>query len=112
MLGVFSFTMFLQQAMSPVAIQMIAPNHIRAQVVAIFFFVSSFFSIAIGPSIVAIFTDYIFMDESKLYLSISLVAMIFLPFCILALFICLKPFRESVDNANKIAPTKESISSF
>ena len=57
MLGVFSFTMFLQQAMSPVAIQMIAPNHIRAQVVAIFFFVSSFFSIAIGPSIVAIFTD-------------------------------------------------------
>ena len=111
MLGIFSFTMFLQQAMSPVAIQMIAPNHIRAQVVAIFFFVSSFFSIAIGPSIVAIFTDYIFMDESKLYLSISLVAMIFLPFCILALYLCLKPFRESVDNANKSPPPTESISS-
>ena len=54
----------------------------------------------------------IFIDESKLYLSISLVALIFLPFCILALFICLKPFRESVDNANNIATTKKSISAF
>jgi MFS family permease len=97
--------------MSPVAIQMIAPNHIRAQVVAIFFFVSSFFSIAVGPTIVAIFTDYIFMDESKLYLSISLVAMIFLPFCILSLSLCLKPFRDSVDNANKVSPLTETISS-
>ena len=102
MLGVFSFTMFLQQAMSPVAIQMIAPNHVRAQVVAIFFFVSTFFSIGVGPSIVAIFTDYVFQNEDKLYLSISMVSAIFLPCCILALYLCLKPFRKSVDDANQI----------
>lgn len=105
MLGVFSFTMFLQQAMSPVAIQMIAPNHVRAQVVAIFFFVSTFFSIGIGPSIVAIFTDYVFQDEDKLYLSISMVSAVFLPFCILALYLCLKPFRKSVEDANQINST-------
>ena len=102
MLGVFAFTMFLQQAMSPVAIQMIAPNHVRAQVVAIFFFVSTLFSIGVGPSIVAIFTDYVLQDESKLYLSISLVSSIFLPFCILALYLCLKPFRKSVEDANNL----------
>lgn len=101
MLGVFAFTMFLQQAMSPVAIQMIAPNHVRAQVVAIFFFISTFFSIGIGPSIVAICTDFIFKDESMLYLSISLVSASFLPFSIISLFLCLKPFKESVDKANR-----------
>lgn len=101
MLGVFAFTMFLQQAMSPVAIQMIAPNHVRAQVVAIFFFISTFFSIGIGPSIVAICTDFIFKDESMLYLSISLVSASFLPFSIISLFLCLKPFKESVDQANR-----------
>ena len=100
MLGIFSFTMFLQQAMSPVAIQMIAPNHIRAQVVAIFFFIASFCSIGIGPSIVAIFTDYIFKDESLLYYSISTVSAIFLPICIIALYLCLKPYKNSVLRAN------------
>ena len=100
MLGIFSFTMFLQQAMSPVAIQMIAPNHVRAQVVAIFFFISTFFSIGIGPSIVAIFTDYIFKDENFLYLSISSVSGIFLPFSIISLYLCLKPYKRSVAEAN------------
>ena len=100
MLGIFSFTMFLQQAMSPVAIQMIAPNHIRAQVVAIFFFIASFCSIGIGPSIVAIFTDYIFKDENLLYYSISTVSALFLPICIVALYLCLKPYKNSVLRAN------------
>jgi MFS family permease len=100
MLGIFSFTMFLQQAMSPVAIQMIAPNHIRAQVVAIFFFIASFCSIGIGPSIVAICTDYIFQDEALLRYSISSVSAIFLPICIIALYLCLKPYKQSVISAN------------
>lgn len=100
MLGIFSFTMFLQQAMSPVAIQMIAPNHIRAQVVAIFFFIASFCSIGIGPSIVAICTDYIFQDEALLRYSISYVSATFLPICIIALYLCLKPYKQSVMSAN------------
>lgn len=100
MLGVFSFTMFLQQAMSPVAIQMIAPNHIRAQVVAIFFFISSFCSIGLGPSIVAICTDFIFQDENKLFLSISSVSATFLPLSVISLYLCLKPYKESFHNAN------------
>ena len=102
MLGIFSFTMFLQQAMSPVAIQMIAPNHIRAQVVAIFFFISTFCSIGLGPSIVAVATDFIFKDENMLFLSISLVSAIFLPFSIIALYLCLKPYRTSVISANNL----------
>ncbi len=102
MLGIFSFTMFLQQAMSPVAIQMIAPNHIRAQVVAIFFFISTFFSIGLGPSVVAVATDFIFKDENMLFLSISLVSATFLPFSIIALYLCLKPYRASVISANNL----------
>ena len=102
MLGVFSFTMFFQQAMSPVAIQMIAPNHIRAQVVAIFFFISTFFSIGLGPSIVAICTDFIFKDEKMLFLSISSVSAVFLPFSIIALYLCSKPYQASVKNANNV----------
>jgi len=95
MLGVFSFVLFFQQAMSPIAIQMITPNHLRAQVVAIYFFVATFFSIGIGPSIVAIFTDFLFQDESKLNLSISLTSLICLPVSILSLYLGLKPYKRS-----------------
>ena len=95
MLGVFSFVLFLQQAMSPIAIQMITPNHLRAQVVAIYFFVATFFAIGIGPSTVAILTDFLFQDESKLNLSISLTSLIFLPVSILSLYLGLKPYKKS-----------------
>ena len=53
-----------QTALAPVAIINITPNQIRGQVIAIYFFVISMAGYTLGPTSVALLTDYVFQDES------------------------------------------------
>ena len=55
------------------ALQFVTPNQMRAQVSAIYLFVLNFLGIGLGPTAVAMVTDYVFEDESAVGVSIAVV---------------------------------------
>lgn len=99
MLGLMAFAVSLQQALSPVALQLITPNQMRAQVIAVFFLVASFTSIALGATSVALLTDYVFRDDGDLRYSLSVVALVAMSLATISLGLGLKPFRASLNRS-------------
>ncbi len=99
MLGLAVFTLSLQQALSPVAIQLFTPNQMRAQVVAVFFVVSVFSAIAFGALSVAVVTDYLFRDENDLRYSLAIVSAITMSLATISLALGIKPYRRSLERA-------------
>lgn len=56
------------------AIAEVTPNRLRAQVSALFLFVLSLVGSSLGPTAVAVLTDYAFHDDASLRYSLSIVA--------------------------------------
>jgi MFS family permease len=82
-----------------VGIQVTVPNQLRGQFTAIFSLCANFLGIGLGPSIIALLTDYVYRDESRLHHSIATVAAIMIPLGILVFAIGLKHFRRSAEAA-------------
>ena len=99
MLGLAVLTLSLQQGLSPVAINLITPNQMRAQVVAVFFVISTFSAIAFGATSVAVVTDYVFRDENDLRYSLSIVFSITLSLAAVSLALGIRPYRASLERA-------------
>jgi MFS family permease len=78
------------------AIQLMTPPKLRAQVVALYFFVVTIIGIIGGASIVAFFTDNVFRSDAAIGSSIALTAAILGPIMSVLLFLSLKPFRQAV----------------
>ncbi|MEO7386747.1 MAG: MFS transporter [Gammaproteobacteria bacterium] len=55
------------------ALQMITPNQMRAQTTALYYFVISIFGL-LGPTAVAVVTDYVFADDNALRWSLAIVS--------------------------------------
>jgi MFS family permease len=55
------------------ALQTIVPNEMRGQVTALFLFLFSMIGLGIAPTVVALLTDLVFQDESRLRYSIAAV---------------------------------------
>ena len=98
-LGVAVFALSLQQALSPVAIQLFTPNQMRAQVVAVYFVISVFSAIAFGTLSVAVVTDYVFQDENDLGYSLSIVSAVTMTLAAISLTLGIKPYRKSLERA-------------
>jgi MFS family permease len=56
---------------STTAVQELMPNQVRALASAIFLFLINMIGMGLGPSFVAVFTDYVFHDESAIRFSLS-----------------------------------------
>ncbi len=98
-LAVAVFFLSLQQALSPVAIQLCTPNQMRAQVVAVFFVISVFSAIAFGSLSVALVTDYVFQDENALGHSLAIVCGVAMTLAAISLTLGIKPYRKSLERA-------------
>lgn len=99
MLGIMAFAISLQQALSPVALQRVTPNQMRAQIMALFFLVASFCSIAMGATSVALLTDYVFRDDADLRYSLSIVATVMMSLATISLWLGLGAYRKSLDRS-------------
>ncbi len=64
------------------AIQLITPNQMRGQASAVFLLAVNCIGFGIGPTLVAIFNDFIFNTENPLSLSLSSAALLIGPVCI------------------------------
>jgi sugar phosphate permease len=79
------------------AAQVITPNAMRAQISAVKLFSSNVIAFALGPLIVALFTDYLFNDPQQLKYSMSLAAVVLGPPAILIVWQGLRPYAELYD---------------
>lgn len=91
-----SFSVF---GVIPGILQAITPNEMRGQVTSLFAFVNNMIGLALGGTLVAILTDYVFRDPGKLGWSLALTAAVILPGSALCLIASLRPFRASLERA-------------
>jgi MFS family permease len=82
-------------AASAAAAEMV-PTPIRAQGVALYFFVLSLVSTALGPSLVAWCTDFVFRDRALLRYSLALVNVIGMTSALVLLALALPAYRETL----------------
>ena len=78
------------------AIQEIMPNQVRALASSIFLFILNLIGIGLGPTSVALFTDYIFKDENMIRYSMVLLYLIGGLFSTILTYLALKPYRKAV----------------
>jgi MFS family permease len=79
------------------AIQQMMPNSMRGQASAIYLFVINLIGLGLGPTAVALATDYIFHDDNAVHLSLFLVGAAATLTAIVLLSLGLKPYRRSLD---------------
>ena len=83
-------------ATSATAMQLVSPPHMRAQISAIFLFLNSIIGLAIGSTLIALITDYVFQNDQSVGLSVSLVCAISTLFSGVLIRTGLKPFAELI----------------
>ncbi len=102
-LGITTFLLAFPQGLPAAALQVIAPNRLRAQMTALYFLVGNLIALGIGPTMVALVTDYGFGDPNKLRYSMAIVCAIVIPLGVIAVFLSLRPYRASVARARAAA---------
>ena len=100
-LGITTFLLAFPQGLPAAALQVIAPNRLRAQMTALYFLVGNLIALGMGPTMVALITDYAFGDPAMLRYSMALVCAIVVPLGVLAVWLSLKPYRASVELAKR-----------
>ena len=90
------FCLSMPFGVAPAAIQEIMPNSMRGQASAIYLFVITLIGLGVGPTAVALVTDYGFGDDQALRYSLLIVSGLALFSSVLLLSKGLKPYRESV----------------
>ncbi len=82
---------------APAAIQQIMPNEMRGQASAVYLFVINLIGLGIGPTAVAMTTDYVFHDDNAVNYSLMIVCTIAHVIAGILLWVGRKPFGESLD---------------
>jgi MFS family permease len=93
------------------AIQMAAPPHLRAQMSAIYLFVLNLAGIGLGPTVIALITDYGFSDTGKVGQSMAIVGAAAAPIAVMALHFACRPFVRSVEKRSATEQAGAAISS-
>ncbi len=89
------FTVAMPFGVAPAAIQEVMPNSMRGQASAIYLFTITLIGLGIGPTAVALMTDYVFMDDMAVRYSIFWVASVITLGSVILLWMGLKPYREA-----------------
>jgi hypothetical protein len=91
----FVFFASLSMALAPAALQVVAPNQMRAQISATWMLVLNLVTAGVGPTAVGAITDGVFGDPMAVGKSMALVNCISVPVAALALWGALAPFRRA-----------------
>lgn len=86
-------------AMGAASLMMVCPNQMRGQISALYYFVISLLGLTVGPSAVAIVTDFVFKDEMMLRYSLALTCGVACVVAIVVLTYNLKLYRAAVIEA-------------
>jgi MFS family permease len=78
------------------ALQSVTPNEMRGQVTALYLFVFSVIGGGIGPTFIALFTDYVIGDERLLRYALSVSATIMMPIAAWIMWSGVRPYGEAI----------------
>ena len=95
----FTFLWSLPHGIAPAALQPVTPNQMRAQVSALYLLSVNLIGLGIGPTFVALMTDYLYKDPALVGHSLATVAAISAPLSALILYTGLKYYRASLAEA-------------
>ena len=84
----------LPQAMAAGALQVIVPERMRGQVVVVYVFLLTLVGFAVAPTLIALVTDYVFADPTRVGQSIGLVCGTAAAIAAAWMSRALKPFRD------------------
>jgi hypothetical protein len=82
---------------APAAIQEMMPNQMREQASALYLFVINLIGLGLGPTAVALVTDYVFHDDNAVHVSLLIVEGLAHLVAIALIGLGLKPYRQSLD---------------
>ncbi len=91
-----TFTMAVPPGLSNAALQAIAPNRMRGQLIAFYLICASFPSYLLAPIIIGFMNDYIFGREDAIGLSLSILAAVNYVIAAICLALSLKPLRQAL----------------
>ena len=80
------------------ALMEIMPNRLRGQATAIYLFVVSLAGVGLGPTAVAVFTDYVFGDAALVAKSLSIVPPAGFALAGLCFWAARRPFARSTES--------------
>jgi MFS family permease len=83
------------------ALQEITPNQMRAQVSAIYLFVTNMIGIGFGPTFIAFFTDMVFKNDASVGYAMSIAVAFSCPIGVFLFWRGLKPYRACLALAGK-----------
>lgn len=83
--------------LAPAAVNFITPNQLRGQAMAIYIFVVALVGMSLGPTSIALITDYVFKDTQALHYSIAIFTGVFALLACLLLWLSLKSYRARAD---------------
>ncbi|WP_275628669.1 MFS transporter [Pseudomonas sp. 273] len=102
------FCLSMPFGVAPAAIQEIMPNSMRGQASAIYLFVVTLFGLGVGPTAVALVTDFVFHDDMALRYSLLIVTSLALLGGVLLLGLGLKPYRQSREHLQNWSLQREA----
>lgn len=107
------FGIFMNAAIFPTLIQVIAPNRMRGQLSAAFLLVTNLAGLGLGPTLYALVTDYVLGSDRLLRYSLLSVSVLLLAVAVHLMFMALLPYRRAradVENAEPAAENERSVS--
>jgi MFS family permease len=89
---------------APAAIVAIVPNQMRGQTAAVYLFIVNLIGLGVGPTAVALVTDYVFANDQALKYSMLIVGTVANVAAIFLLGAGLKSYRETVQRMHESKP--------
>jgi MFS family permease len=90
------FLLSVPFGIAPAALQVITPNQMRAQISALYLFVANIIGLGLGPTVVALITDYGFGDDLAVRYSLAITGGTVAPLAAISLALGLKHYRSSL----------------
>ncbi len=101
-----SFLVAMPMGAATAAIQEIMPNQVRALASSIFLFILNMIGLGLGPTLVALFTDFLFHDELAIRYSLMLLFLIGGGLGTVCFLAAMKPYRTALESISaKLVPT-------
>ncbi|MFZ4069337.1 MAG: spinster family MFS transporter [Caulobacterales bacterium] len=91
-IAVMSFAFGIAQGLPAASIQAIAPNQLRARVMAVYFLIGNIIAFTVGPTGVAMISDFVLRDSAKIGVAIALLTLAVLPLGLLSLWVARSGF--------------------
>ena len=93
----YFFTNF--HVLAPACIVAITPNQMRGQISALYVFIVNILGLGLGPSVVAVFTDFIFASDMALGKSLAATSAILGPLGFIVLYFGLRSYNRCLEDA-------------